>query len=104
MGGAGLTLHPDKTRGVDVIPADGHCDFLGYRFKRSYRCLLDGEITVIASLRRGATHSLESRMREICQSGSECGTLRWRLLQMEALRHGARNSGVAKKTERIAPL
>ncbi len=86
MGGAGLTLHPDKTRGVDMNPADGHFDFLGYQFKRSHRRLLDSEITAIASLRRGATHSLESRMREICQSGSEWGTLCCRLRQMEAPR------------------
>jgi RNA-directed DNA polymerase len=35
MGGAGLTLHPDKTRMVDMSQADSHIDFLGYRFKRS---------------------------------------------------------------------
>ncbi len=32
------------------------------------------KITPIASLRRGATHSLESRLREIRQSGSEVGS------------------------------
>ncbi len=32
---AGLTLHPDKTRMVDMGVADSHFDFLGYRFKRS---------------------------------------------------------------------
>ncbi len=37
MVGAGLTLHPDKTRTVDMTVADSHCDFLGYRFKRSRR-------------------------------------------------------------------
>jgi len=37
MVGAGLTLHPDKTRVVDMNPADSHFDFLGYRFKRSRR-------------------------------------------------------------------
>lgn len=37
MAGAGLTLHPDKTRVVDMNPADSHFDFLGYRFKRSRR-------------------------------------------------------------------
>ena len=35
MEGAGLTLHPDKTRVVDMNQADSHFDFLGYRFKRS---------------------------------------------------------------------
>jgi RNA-directed DNA polymerase len=35
MAGAGLTLHPDKTRTVDMTVADSHFDFLGYRFKRS---------------------------------------------------------------------
>ena len=35
MAGAGLTLHPDKTRVVDMNPADSHFDFLGYRFKRT---------------------------------------------------------------------
>jgi len=29
MAGAGLTLHPDKTRTVDMNPADSHFDFLG---------------------------------------------------------------------------
>ena len=37
MEGAGLTLHPDKTRVVDMNQADSHFDFLGYRFKRSHR-------------------------------------------------------------------
>lgn len=37
MEGAGLTLHPDKTRVVDMDLADSHFDFLGYRFKRSRR-------------------------------------------------------------------
>jgi len=37
MAGAGLTLHPDKTRTVDMNLADSHFDFLGYRFKISRR-------------------------------------------------------------------
>lgn len=37
MEGAGLTLHPDKTRVVDMEPAGSHFDFLGYRFQRSRR-------------------------------------------------------------------
>jgi hypothetical protein len=37
MAEAGLTLHPDKTRVVDMSIADSHFDFLGYRFKRSRR-------------------------------------------------------------------
>jgi RNA-directed DNA polymerase len=37
MEGAGLTLHPDKTRVVDMNPAGSHFDFLGYRFYRSRR-------------------------------------------------------------------
>ena len=37
MAGAGLTLHPDKTRTVDMNHADSHFDFLGYRFQRSRR-------------------------------------------------------------------
>lgn len=32
---AGLTLHPEKTRVVDLNEAQAHFDFLGYRFKRS---------------------------------------------------------------------
>jgi hypothetical protein len=32
---AGLTLHPEKTRTVDMNTAESHFDFLGYRFKRS---------------------------------------------------------------------
>ncbi len=35
MAGAGLTLHPAKTRTVDMNFANSHFDFLGYRFKRS---------------------------------------------------------------------
>jgi len=30
MTGAGLTLHPDKTRTVDMNLADSHFEFLGY--------------------------------------------------------------------------
>jgi RNA-directed DNA polymerase len=37
MAQAGLILHPDKTRTVDMSLADSHFDFLGYRFKRSRR-------------------------------------------------------------------
>jgi RNA-directed DNA polymerase len=37
MAGAGLTLHPDKTRTVDMNHADSYFDFLGYRFQRSRR-------------------------------------------------------------------
>jgi len=37
MAGVGLTLHPDKTRTVDMNLADSHFDFLGYRFQRSRR-------------------------------------------------------------------
>jgi RNA-directed DNA polymerase len=37
MAGAGLTLHPEKTRTVDMNPANSHFDFLGYRFQRSRR-------------------------------------------------------------------
>lgn len=35
MESAGLTLHPDKTRIVDMSKCDAYFDFLGYRFKRS---------------------------------------------------------------------
>jgi RNA-directed DNA polymerase len=35
MDGAGLTVHPEKTRTVDMNVANSHFDFLGYRFKRS---------------------------------------------------------------------
>lgn len=34
MGGAELTLHPDKTRIVSMEEDDSYFDFLGYRFKR----------------------------------------------------------------------
>lgn len=37
MEDAGLSLHPDKTRVVDMNPAHSHFDFLGYRFERSRR-------------------------------------------------------------------
>jgi RNA-directed DNA polymerase len=37
MAQAGLELHPDKTRLVDMAVADSHFDFLGYRFHRTRR-------------------------------------------------------------------
>ena len=37
MAEAGLTLHPDKTRVVDMAEPRSHFDFLGYRFYRSRR-------------------------------------------------------------------
>ena len=37
MAQAGLTLHPEKTRTVDISQADSHFDFPGYRFQRSRR-------------------------------------------------------------------
>ena len=37
MAEAGLTLHPDKTRTVDMGVAGSHFDFLGYRFQRTRR-------------------------------------------------------------------
>lgn len=37
MEDAGLILHPEKTRLVDMNQAESHLDFLGYRFKRSRR-------------------------------------------------------------------
>ena len=37
MAGAGLTLHPEKTRLVDMTGLESHFDFLGYRFKRTRR-------------------------------------------------------------------
>ena len=36
--GAGLTLHPGKTRLVDMTGLEGHFDFLGYRTSR-FPCL-----------------------------------------------------------------
>jgi RNA-directed DNA polymerase len=41
---AGLTLHPEKTRIVDMSVAGGHFDFLGYRFWRSKRGRLSRQI------------------------------------------------------------
>jgi RNA-directed DNA polymerase len=35
IGRAGLTLHPDKTRLVDMTESRAHFDFLGYRFQRT---------------------------------------------------------------------
>jgi RNA-directed DNA polymerase len=35
MGGAKLTLHPEKTRVVDMTVGGNHFDFLGYRFWKS---------------------------------------------------------------------
>lgn len=37
MAVAGLTLHPEKTRTVDMNLTDSYFDFLGYRFQRSRR-------------------------------------------------------------------
>lgn len=41
---AGLTLHPEKTRIVDMSVAGGHFDFLGYRFWRSKRGKLSRQV------------------------------------------------------------
>ncbi len=48
IAGAGLTLHPDKTRMVDMTVADSHFEKLGLF------CLLDARETENASLRNGA--------------------------------------------------
>ncbi|MFH1037451.1 MAG: group II intron reverse transcriptase/maturase [PVC group bacterium] len=61
---AGLKLHPEKTRIVDVEQRGGF-DFLGYHFERGYRW------PIKKSLKQFKT--LESRMREIRTSGSEGG-------------------------------
>lgn len=37
MAGAGLTIHPEKTRVVEMEEAGSYFDFLGYRFQRSKR-------------------------------------------------------------------
>jgi RNA-directed DNA polymerase len=41
---AGLSLHPEKTRIVDMSVAGGHFEFLGYRFWRSKRGKLSRQI------------------------------------------------------------
>jgi RNA-directed DNA polymerase len=61
--GAGLTLHPEKTRLVDATQRGGF-DFLGYHFERGYRWPSDKSLkrlkdTVRSKTRRNNGHSLE---------------------------------------------
>jgi RNA-directed DNA polymerase len=58
MAGAELTLHPEKTRVVDMSEADAWFDFLGYRFKRSRR----GKI--LRLVRPKSKQSLRAKLRK----------------------------------------
>ncbi len=62
--GAGLTLHPEKTRLVDASQRGGF-DFLGYHFERGYRWPSDKSLkrlkdNVRSKTRRNNGHSLEA--------------------------------------------
>jgi RNA-directed DNA polymerase len=64
VSGAGITLHPDKTRLVDATQRGGF-DFLGYHFERGYRWPNDKSLkrlkdTVRSKTRRTNGHSLEA--------------------------------------------
>jgi RNA-directed DNA polymerase len=58
MAGAGLTLHSEKTRIVDMNEADACFDFLGYRFKRSRKGKL------IRVVRPKSKQSLRAKLRK----------------------------------------
>ena len=70
-----LTLHPEKTRLVNMIEADAHFDFLGYRFKRSKRGRIIRLIrpkseqkfrdSIRCKTRRNNAHSMETIIKRI---------------------------------------
>ena len=74
--GAGLTLHPEKTRIVDVNERGGF-DFLGYHFERGYRwprrsSLKKFKDTIRRKTRRTNGHSLEAMIVDV-----NCTTRGW---------------------------
>jgi len=72
---ARLTVHPEKTRVVDMNQADSHFDFLGYRFKRSRQGRLIRLVrpkshsklkeTIKPKVRRNNGQSMESIVEEV---------------------------------------
>jgi RNA-directed DNA polymerase len=67
MGDAGLELHPEKTRTVDMREAGAHFDFLGYRFQRSKR----GK--VLRLVRPKSLTSLRGRLRKPTKRSNKHG-------------------------------
>ena len=66
MEGAGLTLHPTKTRIVDATQRGGF-DFLGYHFERGYRWPRQKSLDKIKDTIRQQTRRLRpGSMRDIC--------------------------------------
>jgi RNA-directed DNA polymerase len=66
MEGAGLTLHPTKTRIVDATQRGGF-DFLGYHFERGYRWPRQKSLAKIKDTIRQHTRRLRpGSMRDIC--------------------------------------
>ena len=58
--GAGLTLHPDKTRVVDATQRGGF-DFLGYHFERGNRWPRQKSLDKLKDVLRGKTSRLDGR-------------------------------------------
>ena len=54
---AGLTLHPEKTRIVDMTQVDAYFDFLGYRFKRSKKG------TLMRLIKPGSKKTLRAKLK-----------------------------------------
>jgi RNA-directed DNA polymerase len=58
---AGLTLHPTKTRTVDMNQANAWFDFLGFRFKRHDK---DGQLRILRLVRDKSENKIRSAIRE----------------------------------------
>jgi RNA-directed DNA polymerase len=126
MAQAGLELHPEKTRVVDMTEAGSHFDFLGYRFQRSRR----GELRKLVrpkSLRK-LRDTIKSRTRRTNGKSMEAivadlnrtlqgwyvyfkhakgkvmedidGWIRGRLRSIERKRHGCRGRGRGRDHQR----
>ena len=75
MGEAGLELHPEKTRVVEMIEAGSYFDFLGYRFWRSHKGGIARMVrpkskrklrqTIKPLTRRANAHSMEALVAKI---------------------------------------
>jgi RNA-directed DNA polymerase len=59
---AGLTLHPDKTRVVDMNQRESWFDFLGYRFKRHDQT--DGTMRILRLVRDKSLEKMRANIRD----------------------------------------
>lgn len=126
MEGAGLALHPEKTRVVDMEPAGSHFDFLGYRFQRSRRGKLMRLVrpkslrklreTIKPKTRRTAGRSLEAIVADLNRTlrgwygyfkhakashlGEIDGWIRMRLRSILRRRHGLKGRGRGRDHQR----